>query len=207
MNRQDRGIQHLNDLEEIRKNQIILATLKKISEVGSDNVTMDDIAREAGLSKGGVAHYFPSKDVLCREAFKRFFERIFQRSRDTIIGFADPLSKLLSFGWLYNWNDPDVNLGYPLLFDAMAMASHDAAYRQLFHEWVDRWIEMLSEAIREGREYGLFQDADPVETARTISAIYHGVAVRWYLDRDSHSSDWALRAVRNSITRLMGVKG
>jgi AcrR family transcriptional regulator len=205
VSRKERSVQHLSDLEEIRKGQIIMATLKRISEAGMANITMDTIAREAGLSKGGVAHYFQSKELLCREAFRIFFERIFQRSRDTIRECADPLSKLLSFGWLYNWDDPDVNLGYPLLFDSMAMATRDAEYRRLFHEWVDNWIEMLGDAIREGQGQGKFKGVDPDSMARTISAVYHGVAVRWYIDREGHSTEWALRAVRESITRLLGV--
>ena len=192
------------DLESLRRPQIVQAALLAISELGIANVTMDDIARAAGLSKGGVAHYFSGKDALCKEAFREFFSRIFQRSRDTMDACDGPLEKLLSFGWLYNWDDPDVNLGYPILFDCMALAPRDAEYRALFHEWVDSWIMLLSEAVRSGLESGAFRGIDPVDTARTISSIYHGVAVRWYLDRESHTSAWAVDACRRSISGLLG---
>ena len=59
--------------------------------------------------------------------------------------YVDPLDKVLSFIWLYNWEDPLVNIGYPMLFDAMSMAGHDTDYRALFHEWFDGWIELLGE--------------------------------------------------------------
>ncbi|MBP7602619.1 MAG: TetR/AcrR family transcriptional regulator [Spirochaetes bacterium] len=193
------------DLEALRRPQIIQAALLVISQLGIANVTMDDIARSAGLSKGGVAHYFSGKDALCKEAFREFFARIFQRSRDTMDACDGPLEKLLSFGWLYNWEDPDVNLGYPLLFDCMALASRDAEYRRLFHDWVDSWIAMLRESVMEGLRLGMFAGIEPDGAARTISSIYHGVAVRWYLDRDSHTSAWAVDACKRSIAGLLGV--
>ncbi len=84
------------DLEALRRPQIVQAALLAISELGIANVTMDDIARAAGLSKGGVAHYFSGKDALCKEAFREFFSRIFQRSRETMDAAA-PAGKLLSF--------------------------------------------------------------------------------------------------------------
>jgi len=193
------------DLEDARKGQILQAALVKISRFGSANVTLDDIAREAGLSKGGVAYYYPTKDLLCKATFSEFFTRIFRRSADTMKACNGPLEKLLSFGWLYNWDDPDVNLGYPLLFDCMAMAARDDDYRRLFHEWVDGWISLLKDALVEGIASGEFPSQEAERTARTVSSIYHGIAVRWYLDRASHTTEWAVGAFTRSITAL--VKG
>jgi len=196
---------HLNDLEEIRREQIIMAALRKISEVGIYNVTMDEIAKEAGLSKGGIAHYYPSKETLCKEAFKYFFERIFKRSKDTMSTHSDPRDKILSFGWLYDWTDPEVNMGYQLLFDFTSMSVRDEECRKIYHDWVDSWIILLKEAINEGIEQGIIKDIDPEYIARSISAIYHGIAMRWYLDRGSHPTEWAIKSFTESITRLLGV--
>ncbi len=190
-------------LETIRKPQIIEATIRKISDVGFSNVTMEDIAREAGLSKGGIAHYFSSKESLFKEAFRAFFERIFQRGRETMDRFDDPLDKLLSFVWLYDRDDPDLYTGYPLHFDCMALAAHDREYGGIFHEWVNNWIALLSEALRQGVSSGKYIIDDIEEVARTISAIYHGIAVRWFLDSESHSSEWAVESLNGAITHLM----
>jgi AcrR family transcriptional regulator len=190
-------------LETIRKPQIIEATIRKISDVGFSNVTMEDIAREAGLSKGGIAHYFSSKESLFKEAFRAFFDRIFQRGRETMDQFDDPLDKLLSFVWLYDRDDPDLYTGYPLHFDCMALAARDREYRGIFHEWVDNWIALLSEALGQGVSSGKYIIDDIEEVARTISAIYHGIALRWFLDSESHSSEWAVESLNGAITHLM----
>jgi AcrR family transcriptional regulator len=190
-------------LETIRKPQIIEATIRKISDVGFSNVTLEDIAREAGLSKGGIAHYFSSKESLFKEAFRAFFDRIFRRGRETMDQFNDPLDKLLSFVWLYDRDDPDLYTGYPLHFDCMALAARDREYRGIFHEWVDNWIALLSEALEQGVNSGKYIIDDIEELARTISAIYHGIALRWFLDSESHSSEWAVESLNGAITHLM----
>jgi len=190
---------------DIRKTQIIEAALRKFSQIGTYNATLDDVAEEAGMSKGGIAYHFSSKDVLVKEVFKAFFERIFRRSKETMDQCADPMDKILSFGWLYDANDPDVTPGYQILFDFMSMSVQDEECRQMYHEWVNGWIVLLKKAVEEGIEQGKFKDIDPEPTARSISSIYHGIAMRWYRDRESHPTEWAIKSFTESITRLMGV--
>ncbi len=189
--------------ESAKRAFIIDCALRTISENGSFNVTMDDIAKSAGLSKGGLNHYFSSKDELFEVAFQEYFDRIFVRSQERINSFSDPIDKLLSFDWLFNWEDQDVNIGYPLLFDCHALAVRNPTYRRIFHEWVDRWVDMLRVAVSEGIEKGIFPKIDPEDTARCISAIYHGFATRWYLDKEGHSTKWAIEYYRKTIVGLI----
>jgi AcrR family transcriptional regulator len=189
--------------EFVRRAQIVDAALREISSQGMNNITIDSIAKAAGLSKGGITYYFKSKDHICEAVFKEFFDIIFLRSKNTMDQFSDPLCKLLSFDWLYNWEDPDVNAGYPLLFDFMAAACHKDSYKVLFHEWVNNWVKLLKEAVIEGNNAGVINCPDPTATAKAISAVYHGLAVRWYLDRDSHSTQWAVESFQEAIHGLL----
>lgn len=191
------------ELEAIRKAQIIEAGMQAIAQRGCTNVTMDDICRAAGLSKGGLAHYYRSKNDLFKAVFTAFFEHIFLRGRETMNSHDDPLDKLLAFDWLYDADNPDMNTGYPLLFDFMAISVHEEAYREIFHDWIGRWVELLSGALEEGLERGRFRGLDPLDTARTISAIYQGVATRWFLDRQSHSREWAVASFQKAIRGLL----
>ena len=191
-------------LEQIRKSQIIEATFKKITEIGIQNITLDDIAAEAGLSKGGIAYYYSTKDFLIKDAFKEFFTMIFLRGKTIMDQYLDPVDKLLSFTWLYNWDDPLVYIGYSMLFDAMSMAGHDREYRELFHDWFDGWIELLGSALEEGVASGIFNITDIKGTARAVSSIYQGVATRWFLDKDTHSTEWAIAYSKKSIIALLG---
>lgn len=191
------------DLEALSKAQIIDAALRTISERGCANVTMDDICKAAGLSKGGLAHYYKSKEDLFKAAFQTFFQRIFTRGEETMSSFEDPLEQLLSFTWLYNAEDPDVETGYPILYDFMSIAVHDQAYRDIFSDWINNWVRLLKSAIVLGQSQGRFTAVEPESAARTISAIYQGAATRWYLARGEHSTDWATESIRRSVTGLL----
>lgn len=191
------------ELEAIRKTQILDAARGAIAERGCANVTMEEIAKAAGLSKGGLAHYFKSKRELFLAVFNDFFDEIFRRGRETIARFDDPMDQLLSFDWLYNFEDPDIEIGFPILMDFLSIAARDQAYREIFHQWIDNWVVLLRGAIEKGMESGLFFDVDPEPTARTISAIYQGLITRWYLDPEAHSTDWALDSLNKSIRGLL----
>lgn len=194
---------NFTERESVKRASIIDCALRAIAESGSFNVTMEHIAKSAGFSKGGLNHYFSSKDELFEAAFQEYFDRIFVRSQETVNSFPDPLDKLLSFDWLFNWEDADVNIGYPVLFDCHVLAVRNATYRRIFHEWVERWVDMLRIAVIEGIEKGIFPKIDPEATARCISAIYHGFATRWYLDKEGHSTKWAIEYYRKTITGLI----
>lgn len=191
------------DLEALRKAQIIDAALRTIAERGCANVTMDDICKAAGLSKGGLAHYYKSKDDLFKAAFQEFFQRIFTRGEVTMSAFSDPMDQILSFEWLYNARDPDVDTGYPILYDFMSIAVHNPDYREIFSAWINNWVRLLRKAIELGQARGRFLNVDPGQAARAISAIYQGMATRWYLARGEHPTAWAVDSMRRSITGLL----
>lgn len=193
------------ELEAIRKAQIMEATIVTISKSGYADVTMDDICQAAGMSKGGLAHYFKSKSELFQAAFEVFFQQIFERSRETMDGFSDPIEKVLSFDWLYDASDPDAIRGYPILFDCMSIAVHESggAYRKVFHDWVENWIVLLKSALDEAVAERLLAPLDTASMARTISAIYNGIATRWFIDREGHPSDWAIKSYRQAIRGLL----
>lgn len=51
-------------MEEIRRRQLIAATIDSIHDVGFSATTLQSISRRAGLSAGLVAHYFKDKNGL-----------------------------------------------------------------------------------------------------------------------------------------------
>ncbi|MFP4477005.1 MAG: TetR/AcrR family transcriptional regulator [Desulfatibacillaceae bacterium] len=201
------------ELEETRRSQILLAAVKCLANHGCANVTMAEVAEAANLSKGGLTHYYPSKDELFKETFKEFFRRVFDRFQAMQARVDDPEQRLYDFELLFDpvetadeIGDPEtslISLGYPLLYDCMFLAAHDPEYRDLFEEWVDEWIRLLKRALEDGVRSGVFREMDTEAVARTISAVYQGVATRWFLAPRGHSISWATESYRKAIEGLM----
>jgi AcrR family transcriptional regulator len=189
-------------MRSIRKEEIMNAALIVLSERGSANVTLDDIAKASGFSKGGITYYYASKEVLIRDVFEQFFEYIWERGYSGIRMNVPPLEKLEGFVWLYDEKDDQVNKIYPLLFDMLVLATYNDEYRETFQKWVHNWVNMTVEILEEGNSTGDFQVEDVQATAQLISATAQGIGIRWYLDRDHHTSEWAAEAF---ITAVHGI--
>lgn len=81
--------------EKDTRNKILKAALKLFAESSYTMVTIDDIARKAGVSKGAVFHYFDSKITLAKEAVKVAMETLWiGKMEDQIEKCKTPEEKL-----------------------------------------------------------------------------------------------------------------
>jgi AcrR family transcriptional regulator len=60
--------------ESSTRDAILRATGRVVAEEGVSGLTLDAVAREAGVSKGGLLYHFPSKDALIRGMIRRLIE-------------------------------------------------------------------------------------------------------------------------------------
>ena len=190
-------------LETIRKEEILKAALATISEKGSANVTLDSIAKAAGLSKGGITYYYSSKEALFKEVFQYFLTFVYEHSITEISKFDNPLEKLLGYRFIY---DPGHNLSeifFPMLFDILSMASNNPEYNQVFKKWADDWVYAINKIIKEGNKSGQFEIEDTEETARLLSSIMQGIGTRWTLDRATHTTEWAHHALEMAVKSIL----
>ncbi|MFZ0932283.1 MAG: hypothetical protein WAN11_27035 [Syntrophobacteraceae bacterium] len=54
-----------------------------------------------------------------------------------------------------------------------------------------------------GQSQGRFWKVDVECASRAISAIYHGVATRWYLALGDHTTQWAIESTRRSVRGIL----
>ena len=57
------------------RDAILEAAEKVVIEVGAGHMTLDAVAKKAGVSKGGLIYNFSTKDMLLQAMTMRFFER------------------------------------------------------------------------------------------------------------------------------------
>lgn len=61
-------------MEPVRRRQVINATLERIAGNGFEGLTLDTIAKTAGISKGVIAYYFSNKEELIAQSFEAFLD-------------------------------------------------------------------------------------------------------------------------------------
>jgi len=64
------------EISDIRREELIQAALKCIAQKGYDRVTLDDVTREAGLSKGIASYYFKNRDELLVSVIRKIWDSI-----------------------------------------------------------------------------------------------------------------------------------
>src|SRR5262252_8245633 len=81
-------------IEAERRLALLKAAFREVSEKGFSEVTLDDIARRAGVSKGITLYYFDSKEELFRELFGWLIDSIHARMREAVAAEKDPAAKV-----------------------------------------------------------------------------------------------------------------
>ena len=75
-------------ISDIRREELTQAALKCIAQKGYDRVTLDDVTREAGLSKGIASYYFKNRDELLVSVIQSIWDSIEELTR-TIWGLPE----------------------------------------------------------------------------------------------------------------------
>ncbi|OBI00993.1 TetR/AcrR family transcriptional regulator [Mycobacterium scrofulaceum] len=143
---------------------------------GYDNVSLNDLIADAGVSKGAFYHWFPSKDALIAALAERSARAAFAGVEDAVArcgGDAlDRLNALLRSGF-------DVKMQMNVSEQLAAMASllrPDNAHLYARITAVDEALvlPLLTRLIEEGVAEGVFDTFDPVGVADMI----YGLAAR-----------------------------
>jgi AcrR family transcriptional regulator len=67
------------DIARIRKEQIIEAAVAVIAEQGIQNLSLSEIEKKAGMSRGQLTYYFPAKEDILLAVFDRVLALMYQR--------------------------------------------------------------------------------------------------------------------------------
>ncbi len=81
-------------MEPVRKNQVINATLECISESGFERLTLESVAKKAGISKGVVSYYFKGKEDLILQSFRAFLDHYNKKVADALSAETSALKML-----------------------------------------------------------------------------------------------------------------
>jgi AcrR family transcriptional regulator len=187
---------------EVRREEILLATLAEIEARGMSSLRVSDVADALGVSTALVFYHFETKDSLLVEAFEFAVERDLRRLDRQLSRGRNPVDRLrrvvTSYGKTGNAD------GWALWFDAWATAIREPSIRKALRRLDDRWRAALAETIRDGIESGDFVCADPTAAIARVGALYDGLSVAVLVYEDVTRGElktW----IRNALAAELGI--
>jgi AcrR family transcriptional regulator len=170
------------DIASIRREQIVEAAVAVIAEQGLQNLSLSEIEKKAGMSRGQLTYYFPTKEDILLAVFDRLVLLMHQR-----IGSPSGQTCDQHGGWEWIEHLLDKLLTQPpvspefgcLQFTFLSQIGHREDFRQR--------LAMLYEKWRSGMAQGLSADlvqrpaarrVSPRAMATLVQAILHGLAMQ-----------------------------
>ncbi len=179
--------------EEIHRS-ILLAAERIIIAKGYTAMTMDDVAREAGLSKATLYKYIPSKERILFEIASRYLDEateIVRKVVDSNAGSAEKLREIIRE--VIRFQRARSNISRILLLDKatirfmrLMLAADGKSGSDQFNKNLDILkrknqdiVKLFVKSIEEGVATGEFRPLDPLETAHFIGAFLEGINHSW----------------------------
>lgn len=157
-----------------RAEQILTAARERFLEKGYFATRMDEIAREAGLSKGGIYFHFDSK----KDIFRSLVEREYEQAMEFIGGVIDSDSDIatiiadLGRHFTERFATTDAPRFMAIIVE---MGLRDEEIRQMLLQLQQNYIDRLANILEQGMEKGQLKEVDPESAALLLKAIIDGI--------------------------------
>ena len=154
---------------EDRPDEVLDAALDLFIEQGFAATRVEDIARRAGLSKGAVYLYFPSKQAILEALVRRAIVPVAETAANTALAFeGDPRESIRMVFAIISQRlaDPRV-IAIPKLIIRENGVLPEIA-RMYRREVIDRALPVAVALIRRGIDKGVFRPVDPELAVRSL---------------------------------------
>lgn len=161
---------------EERPRQILEAALRVFGEQGLAGARLDDIAEQAGISKGTIYLYFSSKHDLFAGVIRDTFAEAVETAA-SVAETTDPLADLKAFARVY-WS---FLRSYRFETAYRLVTAENQAFPELSRDYVREVREPIKQIVRRilerGVKAGVFRKGNNVVRARMLLALLwqHGI--------------------------------
>ncbi len=180
---------------------IIQAGLSAFAKKGYRNTTMDEIAKEVGVTKGNLYHYFPSKLALLREI-------VLTLPQGFLHSLLEGLSKSDSLEALTNVIERILDQQTPiaevnLWFDLLAESSNDSEVETLLRKLNREYLQAVKMALSQlpKSQHTVNFDFNSDDVSESIMFLLHGTLVNIKLGTPQEEIRRALREGIRSLLR------
>ncbi len=126
-----------------KRNLLLSAANQIVLGQGAAQLTLDAVAKDAGVSKGGLLYHFPSKDALIAGMIQHSIEGFERRLAEVYAGLPDGHGRWLRAFVEASFEDDDIS---PNVFTAMTTAvANRPDLLQPIQSQLNQWMEKATE--------------------------------------------------------------
>ena len=172
-----------------KKTHILQAALTRFASQGYHQTTIDDVAQDAGVSKGSIYVYFDSKKELFLSTFSWFFDEFSLFDARNVTG-STAYEKLVCVleRFAAAITSDAFQKASPMMMDVWLQNCRDPDYKKAAEELYIQFGQPLTEIIQEGIENGELGPVHAPTLASILIAVFDGLMVQVIVD--ATAVDW-----------------
>jgi len=167
------------DVSGERRTQIIQSATQVFARQGFANTRMDDVAVEAGLSKGLLYWYFKSKEEIITAIADLVFSAEFHKMQNLTGGGQTARTSLNKFLGIFLQDLQGTLKIAPVIYEFYALAFRNATVRQVMHEYLRRFVTTLEPIVQDGMDNGEFEAGSARQVTIAIGSALEGTLLLW----------------------------
>ena len=162
----------------LRKQKIIDTAASLFHRKGYVSTTLDDVARELGISKAALYHYVESKDELLSIIYTQAFENVFKDTHEISGMDLPPDEKLRRIirNHINNIIIKDLSMFSVFFSEESQLPEKD--FRKIREE-KKKYTRIVEKIVEAGISQGMFKNADPKLQAYAILGMCNWI-YKWY---------------------------
>ena len=158
---------------------ILNSAIKVFAKKGFEAARMEDIAKAAKLSVGGVYWYYKSKEEIIIAIMEQLLDRDMKDLRALLEADGTVHTRLETYIAL---SVEFVQECIPITFELYSLAHRNAKVKNHIRAYVRTYHNVLEQFIQQGVDRKEFKAVNARETALTLAALYEGTLELTMLD-------------------------
>jgi AcrR family transcriptional regulator len=201
-------VEGLSEIAVARREQILDAAEAIITGHGIQKLSLGQIEDRAGMSRGQLTYYFPTKESILLAVYDRMLKRMIREAMA-----EDGPKPMTGRAWecvrhglqkhlVSEWPPVGRKELFSLLFTFLAQMGHRDDYRARLSQWYSEWRSFIAAdvagSVPEPRA------ASPRVTAALIQALFLGLDVQLMMDPDAFDRREMFEACVKVLAPLFG---
>lgn len=191
-------------LASIRRTEIVDAAAAVIDEQGIQNLSLSEIEKKVGMSRGQLTYYFKTKEDILLAVFDRMLELMNEQNPAAEFDRLDWLEIVRKIILLVLETPPAHPEFHALQHTFLSQTGHREDFRRrladLYEDWRSRSAESLK---RDLRKRPAVRRVSPRTLATMVQAIFHGLAVQRAADPEAMNAREIVRLCLDMLSTYL----